>query len=37
MIALKDDLRVRNALSVIENVRFMTYAVKFEPTEVVIP
>ena len=37
MIALKDDLRVRNALSVIDNVRFMTYAVKFESTEVVIP
>ena len=24
VIALKDDLRVRNALSVIDNVRFMT-------------
>jgi restriction system protein len=36
IIALDDDLRVRNALSVIANVRFMTYRVKFDLTEVLV-
>jgi restriction system protein len=36
IIALEDDLRVRNALSMTTNVGFMTYKVKFELTEVSI-
>jgi len=37
IIALDDDIRVRNALSVVTDIDFMTYRVKFELTEVGIP
>ncbi|MGV8883977.1 MAG: endonuclease NucS domain-containing protein [Microbacteriaceae bacterium] len=36
IIALEDDVRVRNALSVVPNIDFMTYRVKFELTDVSI-
>ena len=32
IIALHDDLRVQNALSMVDNVRFMTYSVRFDLT-----
>lgn len=34
IIALDDDLRVRNALGMVPNVRFMTYRVRFELSEI---